>query len=168
MAKSKRNLSRKRRRNTKKRTRGKTRIVRRIHKIIGGLTLENLKDIYDPEWNMERKDETAMEKAFYKKQRWMLGDHYRNVLIDGDENKGYSFVDIGNNAYEILGKNELNNDSKMLSTTEMERRINAGISIEPLIDQKEIKDLYNYLQNQISQLRSKILKNQQVVSEEPV
>jgi hypothetical protein len=160
MAKSKRNLSRKRRRNTKKRTRGKTRIVRRIHKIIGGATIENLRDIYDPEWNIERTQPTKMEEDFYDKQ--LIG-HYKNVLIDGDENAGYVFKDLGSKSDQILGTS---NKDKLLSIEEMKRRKDAGISMQPDINTKAIKNLYNYLQNQIHETYDNSLAKTQVVSED--
>jgi hypothetical protein len=153
MAKSKRNLSRKRKQ-SRKRTTGKKRIVRLIRKIIGGATIESLKAIYDPEWsNTVRQDETKMEKAFYDKQD-NNNENFKNVLIVGDETAGYKFADL----LKRNNNEELTDNSEFLSPIETERRDKAGISTEPLLTFLEIQKLYNYLQIRIHYLYKKALE----------
>jgi len=155
MAKSKRNLSRKRKQ-SRKRTTGKKRIVRLIRKIIGGATIESLKAIYDPEWsNTVRQAETKMEKAFYDKQdEDNNNENFKNVLIVGDENNGYIFA----NLREISDNEVLTDNSEFLSPIETERRVKVGISTKPRLTYKEITNLYNYLQNQIHYLYKEALE----------
>ena len=153
MAKSKRNLSRKWKQ-SRKRTTGKKRIVRLIRKFIGGTKIESLKAIYDPEWNLTRENETKMEKAFYDKQNLLGNTSFKNVLLVGDENKGYNFADLSN-ARE--GETP-NNYSDFLSDSQKERRNKAGISTELTLTYIEIQHLYNFLQNQIHHLYNDALK----------
>jgi hypothetical protein len=144
MAKSKRNLSRKRRTNKKKR------VVRKIRGGVVNETVESFKNIYDPEWKKERTTLTKMEEEFYNKQ---IEGHYKNVLIDGDEKTGdYVFKDVGNKAFGTLG---IPDNRKLLSVPEMNSRKEHTISTLPNINTKDIIDLYNYLQTQIHERRDK-------------